>query len=251
MLIDGLFVQDPQQPPGGTDVGNILRSNSPSNFFFESHVSILTLLANMAVGLLLALALQWHYRRFSTSLSNRQNFAKVFPLVMLTTVLIITVVKSSLALSLGLVGALSIVRFRTPIKEPEELAYLFICIAIGLGLGASQTMVTIVGAAVILVAASIVAVRRRRNQDKNLYLSVAWRDRADLGSSLDELNAAIGEHVARHDLRRVDARDSVLEASYLLGFSSPGEVAKLLSRLHRDYKGIDVTFIDQDRLVGP
>ena len=51
--------------------------------------------------------------------------------------------KSSLALSLGLVGALSIVRFRTPIKEPEELGYLFLIIAVGLGFGAGYSIVTI------------------------------------------------------------------------------------------------------------
>jgi len=56
--------------------------------------------------------------------------------------LVITVVKSSLALSLGLVGALSIVRFRTPIKEPEELGYIFLTIAIGLGFGANLGLVT-------------------------------------------------------------------------------------------------------------
>jgi len=52
------------------------------------------------------------------------------------------VVKSSLALSLGLVGALSIVRFRTPIKEPEELVYLFLAISIGLGYAAGHTILT-------------------------------------------------------------------------------------------------------------
>ena len=52
----------------------------------------------------------------------------------ITVCLIITVVKSSLALSLGLVGALSIVRFRTPIKDPEDLVYLF-WLLFGLGLG--------------------------------------------------------------------------------------------------------------------
>ena len=57
--------------------------------------------------------------------------------------MVIVVVKSSLALSLGLVGALSIVRFRTPIKEPEELGYLFLTIAIGLGFGAGYSIITI------------------------------------------------------------------------------------------------------------
>ena len=77
--------------------------------------------------------------------------SRVFPLILLTTVLVISIVKSSLSLSLGLVGALSIVRFRTPIKEPEELAYLFICIAAGLGLGANQTVPTVIGVVTILL----------------------------------------------------------------------------------------------------
>lgn len=58
--------------------------------------------------------------------------------------LVITVVKSSLALSLGLVGALSIIRFRSAIKEPEELTYLFLAISLGLGFGANQTVITII-----------------------------------------------------------------------------------------------------------
>ena len=60
------------------------------------------------------------------SLTGRQHVAPIIPIMSLITFLIIMVVKSSLALSLGLVGALSIVRFRTPIKEPEELVYLFV-----------------------------------------------------------------------------------------------------------------------------
>ncbi|HAE74801.1 MAG TPA: DUF4956 domain-containing protein, partial [Alphaproteobacteria bacterium] len=73
----------------------------------------------------------------------------------------ITIVKSSLALSLGLVGALSIVRFRTPIKEPEELAYLFIAIAMGLGLGADQTLPTVLASLVILVTMALFKWTRR------------------------------------------------------------------------------------------
>ena len=61
----------------------------------------------------------------------------------LTTFLVISVVKSSLALSLGLVGALSVIRFRTPIKEPEELVYLFLSISLGLGYGSGQFLLTL------------------------------------------------------------------------------------------------------------
>ena len=66
--------------------------------------------------------------------------------------LIITIIKSSLALSLRLVGALSNIRFRTAIKEPEELMFLFISIALGLGFGANQTFITLIGFLLIIIA---------------------------------------------------------------------------------------------------
>ena len=112
--------------------------------------SIGSLILNLIVGAIIAFILKAHYKRFSSTLNNRDDFGNIFPFILLTTTLVISIVKSSLALSLGLVGALSIVRFRTPIKEPEELAYLFICIAAGLGLGANQTLPTVVAVLIIL-----------------------------------------------------------------------------------------------------
>ena len=106
---------------------------------------------NLIIGFILSLLLKWHFRKFGSTLSNRQEFGNIFPMVLLTIILIISVVKSSLALALGLVGALSIVRFRTPIKEPEELAYLFFVIGIGLALGAGQTLGAIVAAVIIML----------------------------------------------------------------------------------------------------
>ena len=108
------------------------------DLFNQAPLSLTALVINLGAGVVLSLILRWHYKHFGSTLSNRDEFSQVCPFILLTTILIITVVKSSLALSLGLVGALSIVRFRTPIKEPEELAYLFIAIAMGLGLGADQ-----------------------------------------------------------------------------------------------------------------
>ncbi len=116
----------------------------------NSPLSITELVTNLIIGAILAYIVRLHFFRFSNSLTNRSEFMSVLPFIILTTTLIISIVKSSLALSLGLVGALSIVRFRTPIKEPEELAYLFISIAIGLGLGANQIIATIISTLIIL-----------------------------------------------------------------------------------------------------
>ena len=78
--------------------------------------------------------------------------------------LIITIVKSSLALSLGLVGALSIIRFRAAIKEPEELAYLFISISIGLGFGANQAIITTLAFIIII----LVIILLKKSNDHSL-----------------------------------------------------------------------------------
>jgi len=90
------------------------------------------------------------YLKVGRALNDKDYFSDTFiPLAIITT-LVITVVKFSLALSLGLVGALSIVRFRAAIKEPEELVYLFFVIAIGLANGANQFLLSIISTLIIV-----------------------------------------------------------------------------------------------------
>tara|TARA_B100000401_G_scaffold357769_1_gene255283 strand:+ start:160 stop:870 length:711 start_codon:yes stop_codon:yes gene_type:complete len=122
-------------------------TKSDLNFFINQNIQID--LPNFVISLICAAILsflvQLFYIRYSSTLSNRKEFSKNFVILGVTTCIVIMIVKSSLALSLGLVGALSIVRFRAAIKEPEELVYLFLIIAIGLGCGANQLIITSVG----------------------------------------------------------------------------------------------------------
>jgi len=117
------------------------------DFFLNENVSVNlnNFVINLISTLILCLILRQLYIKFSSSLSNKDEFSKNFIILGITTCIVITIVKSSLALSLGLVGALSIVRFRAAIKEPEELVYLFLVISIGLGNGAGQLKITLVG----------------------------------------------------------------------------------------------------------
>ena len=103
------------------------------------------------------------YVRYGRSMNNREYFGNIFILLGITTCSVIIIVKSSLALSLGLVGALSIVRFRAAIKEPEELVYLFLVIAFGLSFGANQFAVGFV----LLATATIVVVVSAKYFSKN------------------------------------------------------------------------------------
>jgi len=213
-------------------------------------LSLWSLIINLSVGVGLAVALRWHFRVFGSTLSNREEFAQVFPFILLTTVLIITVVKSSLALSLGLVGALSIVRFRTPIKEPEELAYLFIAIAMGLGLGAGQTLVTIVAGLLILAVMAMLKWSRAEHTNKNLYLSIDWRGDLDKQPQayLEQLDNVISKHAHRSDLRRYDVRDGSLDVTYYLDIASAKDLSELAEDLRALSDNVGVTFLDQNQL---
>ena len=159
-------------------------------------------------------------------------------------------VKSSLALSLGLVGALSIVRFRTPIKEPEELAYLFIAIAMGLGLGANQTVPTVVAALAILAAMAVIGKSRGKPGAKNIYLSVDWQIQNGEGADeyLQRLNEITSKHTISCDLRRFDLRENALEATYFLDIAGGDELSALVDELNRSFHGAGITFLDQNKL---
>jgi len=216
----------------------------------DAPISIPALLFSLAVGTVLAMGLRWHFRRFASTLSDREQFSQTFPYVLLTTLLIITIVKSSLALSLGLVGALSIVRFRTPIKEPEELAYLFIAIGMGLGLGASQTAATITASAFILVVIAIMKLRRAgRPERQNLFLSIDWSEHnSPAERRLESLNDTVSTYAERSDLRRFDVRDGTIEATYFIDIPSTKQLTMLVQDLREKHTGIGLTFIDQTNM---
>lgn len=213
-------------------------------------LSLQNLLVHLAIGLVLAVMLSLHFRKFGSTLANRREFAGVFPLIVLTTILIITVVKSSLALALGLVGALSIVRFRTPIKEPEELAYLFLAIAIGLGLGADQTLPTVAATLAILVAVAGVKGIARGQRRRNLYLSLDWHDGALPADILGRVEQILSQHADEAELRRCDARAGEMEATYLVDVAATADLTALVSGLREAFPALGVTFLDQSPKPG-
>lgn len=216
----------------------------------KTPLSITNLIISLLIGAALSFVIRWHFRKFGSTLSNREEFAQVFPFILLTTVLIISVVKSSLALSLGLVGALSIVRFRTPIKEPEELAYLFISIACGLGLGAEQTVPTVASVLVILIIMALFKVRRETYKNKNLFLSIDWEpnEKDDVDKYLDRINGIITKHAVTCDLRRYDIRDGSIEVTYFVDIAATGNLSELTDEIRDNFSGAGVTFLDQNQL---
>jgi len=224
--------------------------------FFESG-HMLTLTAWQCVNFLLALficavlsyILSKVYVKYGNSLSNRKAFSKNFIVLATTTMVIITIVKSSLALSLGLVGALSIVRFRAAIKEPEELTYLFLNIAIGLGCGANQLLIILMAFASIVLFIIISKSRSIRIKQTNTtgmtsYLLIVCENKL---VGLNQIIDILSSNNNNVKLKRIDKASGRIEASFYIDFDQWSNFEKMEEQLTLLDENMKITFMDTSK----
>ena len=205
-------------------------------------VPIAGFIFNLFLAAILSFILSRVYIKYGGSLSNRRMFARNFMLITMTTMLVIAIVKSSLALSLGLVGALSIVRFRAAIKEPEELAYLFLAIGIGLGFGADQRTITIVAFFIIIGIICLSKFSHKFQDNQNLYLTVSSQDPQKV--ELANIVQILKKHCIALSMKRFDETKEALEASFLVEFRDFDNLKEAREELRRLKDSIKITFLD-------
>ena len=210
-------------------------------------VGLLEFSTNLLIAAVLSSILAVIYIKFGNSLSNRRIFAKNFVILCITTTFIITVVKSSLALSLGLVGALSIVRFRAAIKEPEELNYLFLSIAIGLGLGAQQVAITITSFTLITLFILIQNIFFKKNKvvQKNFVLKVTNKE---INFDIESLTTILKKYCTFVKLQRVEEDENYTEINYVLNFEDLEKFIQCKKEINNEFK-VNVTFFEEENIV--
>lgn len=208
----------------------------------EIQISVEDFLLSAVILIVLSLILEFTYMKCAKSLSNRKVFAGNFLMIAFTTMLIISIVKSSLALSLGLIGALSIVRFRAAIKEPEELAYLFFAIAIGLGLGANQQVIVVIAFIIMTLIIWVRFFLSPGKRSQNLLFTISSGPQKEFG--LSSITDIVSKHFKKFELKRFDENKEVTEVSFLLDISNPKTLDACKEELQGLNKDITVTYID-------
>lgn len=141
-----------------------------------SEFSVLDTILALCLALLIGLFIFVIYKKTLTGLMYSDSFALTLVGLSLVTTLVILAVTSNVVLSLGMVGALSIVRFRTAIKEPVEIVFLFWAIAVGIVLGAGLIPLALIGSAMIGLILLFFA--NRKVKDNPYILVVNCRDEA-------------------------------------------------------------------------
>ena len=185
------------------------------------------------------------YVVFGSSLSNRKKFANTFVMLAVTIMLVITVVKASLALSLGLVGALSIVRFRTAIKEPEELAFLFFTVAIGLGFGAGKPGITLAAFWAVCVGYIVFYKIRSTSQLENAYMVAIYGTQTDL---LERAGRFMDENGFPYEFTRLESGASNTHISFLAEIDTNGACQLLGQRFREQFPENDITIVQAKSL---
>lgn len=133
--------------------------------------SVLDTVFAMVIALLIGLFIFLVYKKTLTGVMYSSGFALTLVGLSLVTTLVIMAVTSNVVLSLGMVGALSIVRFRTAIKEPVEIVFLFWSLAAGIVIGAGLIPLAIIGSVIIGVILLIFANRKVKSAPYILILN--------------------------------------------------------------------------------
>ncbi|GAB5473196.1 MAG: DUF4956 domain-containing protein [Maribacter sp.] len=212
--------------------------------------SVVNYITNIVLCAILLYLLSLVYVRFGRSLSNRYQLSKVLIIVGVTTFIIISIVKSSLALSLGLVGALSIIRFRTAIKEPEELGYFFIAIAIGLGFGANQLLPTVVGAIVLFLIIFLAGRGSAKSlTSQNLLISKPTSEGEDRADFQKNVMAVLAKNSSRTELIRMNLKESQLDYNFLVVLRDLSGINDITNDLTKLDGKMNITFIDSQNMT--
>lgn len=155
--------------------------------------TIIGLLFSLVVGLFIFVI----YKKTLTGVMYSTGFALTLVGMAMVTTLVIMAVTSNVVLSLGMVGALSIVRFRAAIKEPMEIVFLFWSLAVGIVIGAGMIPLAVIGS--VIIGGVLLVLANRKSHDKPYMLVIRCTDPASEAAAM-----AIADKL--HDKPRVKAK---------------------------------------------
>jgi len=158
-------------------ISSILKNDASLSDYFTSQFQNLTplkILIGLGVGCLVGLLIAFVYKRCYRGVLYSPSFAMTLMMLTLITTPVVMCIKSDIALSMGMVGALSIVRFRTAVKDPMDTAYMFWALTMGILLGAElyvHALIVVLAISLILMLMTFIKFR-----NPNAYLLVVHYD---------------------------------------------------------------------------
>ena len=170
-------------------------------------ISVTQVLISMCITVLLSMFIYWVYKKTYSGVMYSKNFNITIMLISTVTSMVMMIIGSNLALSLGMVGALSIIRFRSAIKDPKDIGFLFWGIGIGLSTGTGVYIIGILGSVFI---AFLLFIFDRGIYNDNCYLLIVKGN--DI--NFEKIESIIKEHTSKFNLKMKNSTDVFTEATY-------------------------------------
>lgn len=170
-------------------------------------ISVTQILISMCITVLLSMFIYWVYKKTYSGVMYSKNFNITIMLISTVTSMVMMIIGSNLALSLGMVGALSIIRFRSAIKDPKDIGFLFWGIAVGLSTGTGIYIIGIIGSIFI---AFLLFIFDRGIYNDNCYLLIVKGNNINFNT----IESIIKEHTSKFNLKMKNSTDIFTEATY-------------------------------------
>lgn len=158
---------------------------------FSAADTLIAMVAALVIGMFIFVV----YKKTFNSVMYSTGFAITLVGMTMVTTLVILAVTSNVVLSLGMVGALSIVRFRAAIKEPMEIVYLFWAVAAGIVIGAGMLPLAVIGSAIIGVILILFA--NKKIHDNPYLLILNCQDENAENTALSLMKEAVKKHAVK------------------------------------------------------
>ena len=197
--------------------------------------SWLTILVSLVLAFAVGLFIAWIYRRNFRGVMYSNNFALTLVLMTLITCPVVMCIKESIQLSMGMVGALSIVRFRTAVKDPLDTAYMFWALTMGILLGAGQFFLTAL--AVVGIGILITVVVNLQSKRMNSFLLVLR-----MGDEAERAASQIVASVRNQQLKSKTVSSNGIEATYEVRVDKPDALLNKLRAVQGVYDATLVSY---------
>ena len=197
--------------------------------------SWLTILVSLVLAFAVGLFIAWIYRRNFRGVMYSNNFALTLVLMTLITCPVVMCIKESIQLSMGMVGALSIVRFRTAVKDPLDTAYMFWALTMGILLGAGQFFLTAL--AVVGIGILITVVVNMQSKRMNSFLLVLR-----MGDEAERAASQIVASVRNQQLKSKTVSSNGIEATYEVRVDKPDALLNKLRAVQGVYDATLVSY---------
>jgi len=146
--------------------------------------TIVTILVDLTVALVMGLLIYYIYKKFYKGVVYSRNYAITLVGMTVLTCMVTLAISTNIVISLGMVGALSIVRYRTAIKEPLDLMYMFWAITTGITVGASMYILVVVTAVIMIILILMFSKNHGKRQN---YIMIVNYTENETGDAIERL----------------------------------------------------------------